>query len=61
MTASIWSPYWAANTAYVVPAVVIPTTSVFAGYTWRCTTAGTSAATEPTWPDPTITPTITQV
>ena len=56
---AIWQPNWVANTAYVVPAVVIPTASVFAGYTWRCTTAGTSAATEPTWPDPTITPTIT--
>ena len=56
---AIWQPNWVANTAYVTPAVVIPTASVFAGYTWRCTTPGTSAGTEPTWPDPTITPTIT--
>ena len=56
---AIWQPQWQANFAYLVPAVVIPTATVFAGYTWRCTTAGTSGATEPTWPDPTITPTIT--
>ena len=56
---AIWQPTWQANTAYLVPAVIIPTTSVFAGYTWRCTTAGTSAASEPVWPDPTITPTVT--
>ena len=56
---AIWQPQWVKNTAYLASAVVIPTTTVFAGYTWRCTTAGTSAATEPTWPDPTITPTVT--
>lgn len=49
---AIWAPYWAKNTAYTLTAAVIPTT--FGGYTWRCTTAGTSAATEPTWPDPTL-------
>jgi hypothetical protein len=54
---AIWQPYWVKSTAYALTAVVIPT--VFTGYTWRCTTAGTSAGTEPTWPDPTITPTIT--
>jgi hypothetical protein len=53
---AIWQPYWVKSTAYVLTAVVIPT--VFTGYTWRCTTAGTSSGTEPTWPDPTITPTI---
>jgi hypothetical protein len=51
-----WQPYWQANTAYTLTAVVIPT--IFGGYTWRCTTAGTSANVEPTWPTPTITPTI---
>lgn len=56
---AVWQAAWQANTAYLVPAVVIPTSAVFAGYTWRCTTAGTSGATEPTWPDPTVTPTIT--
>ena len=55
----IWQPQWVKNTAYIVPAVVIPTAAVFAGYTWRCTVAGTSGAAEPTWPDPTITPTVT--
>ena len=53
---AIWQPYWLANTAYTATAVVIPT--VFGGYTWRCTTAGTSGGTEPAWPDPTITPTV---
>jgi len=48
----LWQPYWQAATAYLLTAVVIPTT--FAGYTWRCTTAGTSGNAEPTWPDPTL-------
>ena len=55
---AIWQPTWQANTAYTATAVVIPTAAAFGGYTWRCTTAGTSAGTEPVWPDPTITPTI---
>lgn len=46
-----WQPLWQAGTVYALKAVVIPTT--FAGYAWRCTTAGTSGGTEPTWPDPT--------
>ena len=54
---TLWQPYWQANTAYSLLAVVIPTT--FGGYTWRCTTAGTSGNAEPTWPDPTVTPTVT--
>lgn len=56
MTA-LWQPGWKASTAYALTAVVIPTT--FAGYTWRCTTAGTSGVAEPAWPDPSVTPTIT--
>jgi hypothetical protein len=56
---TIWQPTWVANNPYLATAVVIPTAAVFAGYTWRCTTAGTSGATEPTWPDPTVTPTVT--
>lgn len=56
--AGIWTPGWQATTAYAVTAVVIPTT--FTGYTWRCTTAGTSGSTEPTWPaDPSLSPTVT--
>jgi len=51
-----WQPYWRANVAYALTAVVIPTT--FGGFTWRCTTAGTSGGTEPTWPDPLISPTV---
>ena len=51
---AIWQPYWQANHAYVVPAVVKPTAAVFAGYTWRCTVPGTTGATEPVWPDPTL-------
>jgi hypothetical protein len=53
---ALWQPYWKAATAYSVTAVVIPT--VFAGYTWRCTTAGTSGNVEPVWPDPLASPTI---
>lgn len=54
---ALWQPVWQANHAYVAKAVVIPTT--FAGYSWRCTTAGTSAGVEPSWPaDPSATPTI---
>ncbi len=41
---------WAANTAYLVPAVVTPTT--FAGYTWVASVAGTSGNVEPVWPAP---------
>jgi hypothetical protein len=56
--AGLWQPYWRANTAYTVSAVVIPTAAAFAGWTWRCTAPGTSGGTEPAWPDPTISPTI---
>src|SRR5437867_2529439 len=53
-----WTPTWQATHPYTVLAVVIPTT--FTGYTWRCTTAGTSAGSEPSWPaDPSLTPTVT--
>lgn len=49
---------WQALTAYSLTAVVIPTT--FAGYTWRCTTAGTSGATDPfIGNDPSLNPTVT--
>ena len=54
---ALWQPYWKAATAYTLTAVVIPTT--FGGYTWRCTTAGTSGNAEPSWPaDPSMTPTV---
>ncbi len=51
-----WQPYWLPNTAYTLTAVVIPT--IFGGFTWRCTAPGTSGGTEPTWPDPLISPTV---
>ncbi len=54
--AGTWLPYWRANTAYTLTAVVIPTT--FGGFTWRCTSPGTSGGTEPVWPDPLISPTV---
>lgn len=48
---------WLANHVYAVGAVVSPTT--FTGYLWHCTTAGTSAGTEPAWPaNPSVSPTI---
>ena len=48
----LWQPTWQTIHAYALTAVVIPT--AFGGYTWRCTTAGTSGAVEPIWPDPTL-------
>lgn len=39
---------WAASTAYSLGDVVRPTTRN--GYNYECTTAGTSGASEPTWP-----------
>jgi len=39
---------WQASTSYSIDAIVIPTTKNWHFY--RCTTAGTSAASEPTWP-----------
>ena len=41
-------PAWAASTAYTLGAFVHATT--FNGFRYECTTAGTSGATEPTWP-----------
>uniref|UniRef100_A0A6H1Z6V4 Uncharacterized protein n=1 Tax=viral metagenome TaxID=1070528 RepID=A0A6H1Z6V4_9ZZZZ len=42
---------WVAETAYEEDDVVRPTSlSSFTGYTYICTTAGTSDTTEPTWP-----------
>lgn len=57
MNTTIWNPYWQATHAYSLTAVIRPTS--FTGYTWRVTTAGTSGAAEPVWPDPLVTPTIT--
>ncbi len=57
MNTAIWNPYWQASHAFALTAVIRPTT--FSGYTWRVTTAGTTGLVEPTWPDPLITPTIT--
>ena len=39
---------WVASTAYALGDIVVPTTSN--GFWYECTTAGTSAAGEPTWP-----------
>ena len=50
---------WLPNTAYGLLAVVSPTTFSVGSHTWQCTVAGTSGMTEPTWPDPSITTTIT--
>lgn len=49
-----WTPFkipdaWSASTAYAVDAVIRPT--VNNGYYYTARTAGTSGATEPTWPD----------
>lgn len=48
---TIYSTIWVANTAYVLGDIVVPTSGKENGYSYICTTAGTShAATEPTWP-----------
>jgi len=39
---------WVASTAYALGDIVIPTTNN--GFWYECTTAGTSGASEPTWP-----------
>lgn len=42
---------WVANTAYAEDDLVRPTgLSTFTGYVYKCTTAGTSGGSEPTWP-----------
>jgi len=41
---------WAATTAYVVGDIVRATTLPGTGLVFKCITAGTTAATEPTWP-----------
>lgn len=46
--ANAWGTQWAASTAYTVGQIVRPTTGN--GYVYRCVVAGTSAASEPTWP-----------
>ena len=44
----LWPETWAAGTAYALGDVIKPTT--YASHSYKCTTAGTSAAvTEPTW------------
>ena len=42
------STAWTSNTAYVVGQLVVPTYST--GYYYKCTVAGTSGTTQPTWP-----------
>ena len=40
---------WSGNFAYSVGAIVAPSAGTAAGLAFRCTVAGTSAATEPSW------------
>lgn len=46
--ANSWATTWAASTAYKLGDIVRPTSGN--GYVYRCTVAGTSAGSEPTWP-----------
>jgi len=48
LTATVRGVAWVTATAYTVGQVVLPTTRN--GHAYRVITAGTSAATEPTWP-----------
>ena len=41
---------WIADTAYDLGDYCVPTTGSKTGHVYKCTTAGTSAAAEPTWP-----------
>ena len=41
---------WQASTAYALAVVVVPTAGLENGFRYECTTAGTSAASQPTWP-----------
>ena len=41
---------WAASTAFVVGDIRRATTEQASGLWFRCTTAGTSASSEPSWP-----------
>lgn len=47
-TAGAWPTTWTASTAHAVEDVVRPNPAN--GYLYRCSVAGTSAATPPTWP-----------
>lgn len=41
---------WAGSTAYSLDAIRCPTKNNATGFVYKCTTAGTSSGTEPTWP-----------
>ena len=41
---------WTATTAYILDDTVVPTAGLENGFKYVCTTAGTSGASEPTWP-----------
>ncbi len=41
---------WVASTAYSVGDIVVPTAASENGFTYKCTVAGTSASSAPTWP-----------
>lgn len=41
---------WEASTAYSLGDIVVPTAGLENGFRYECTTAGTSDASEPTWP-----------
>ncbi len=49
----LWPEAWATGVAYTV-GDVIRKTGTYALYTYKCTTAGTSAGTEPVWGTPVI-------
>lgn len=50
ITISATPPQWQASMAYALQTAVVPRQTP-TGYRYECVTAGTSAATEPTWPN----------
>ena len=43
-------PNWATSTAYSADDLVIPEAATYTSYIYKCTTAGTSGSSAPTWP-----------
>ena len=49
-TNNLWEDTWTASTAFSINDYIKPTVANANGWFYICTTAGTSAGSEPTWP-----------